>query len=68
MKGIRKLVVFGAVVVAMLLGFACLAFATKQVSDVAFASFIGGLVGAGGWFFKANIDEHKTAQTLGSGG
>lgn len=53
MRGNRKLVVFGVSVAALLGG---LVLTKDQGLYVPFAAAI---VGAGGWFFKANVDVHK---------
>jgi hypothetical protein len=51
-KGHRKVFVF-VVTVAALLGGLVLA------KDGAYPVFAAAIVGAGGWFFKANVDVHK---------
>ncbi len=53
MKGIRKLlVIFGA--------FVALTIGLVLAKDIAtYGAFAGAIVGAGGWFFKSNVDEHK---------
>jgi hypothetical protein len=54
MKGNRKMAVVGAVLGSLVLGLVL----TKDAGI--YAAFAAACVGAGGWFFRANVDEHKT--------
>lgn len=58
MTGLRKfkIVIFG--VSALLAGF--IVAAICKVDSVIYGAYSVGVVGACGWFFKANVDEHKT--------
>lgn len=54
MRGHRKLFVISEVLAALLAGLAITS------SEGIYVAFAAACVGAGGWFFRANVDEHKT--------
>ncbi len=53
MKGNRKLVAVGSVLLCLVAGLVL----TRDAGI--YAAFAAACVGAGGWFFKSNVDEHK---------
>lgn len=57
MKGNRKVVVIESVLVALIAGLGATLWGHGETT--LFAAYAGACVGAGGWFFKANTDEHK---------
>lgn len=57
LQGYRKMVVFAGCVGSLLAG---LALMRGDVNAVGlYTPFVAGVVGIGGWFFKANVDTHK---------
>lgn len=53
MRGNRKVLVFAVVALGLVGGLTL----TKDAGI--YSVFAASLVGAGGWFFRANIEEHK---------